>query len=253
MAVKICLDAGHYGKYNRSPANHVYYESDMAWKLHQMLKKYLEQYGCEVVTTRASQEGDKDLTERGRMAKGCDLFLSVHSNAVGSSVNENVDYPIVYAPLNGKGDKLARLLADCIAQTMGTRQPGRVGHRANSSGTADYYGVIRGAVAMGTPGLILEHSFHTNTRTTKWLLDENNLDKLARAEAKVIARYYNLYTEEEEEEMKKFNTIEEVPNYGKSTVEKLVDSGALKGNENGLDLSEDMLRILVILDRLGKL
>lgn len=252
MAVKICLDAGHYGKYNRSPANHAYYESDMAWKLHLLQKKYLEQYGFEVITTRASQEGDKDLTERGRMAKGCAVLLSYHSNAVDSGVNENVDYPIVYAPLNGKGDELARLLADCIAQTMGTRQPGRVGHRANSSGTADYYGVIRGAVAVGTPGLILEHSFHTNTRATNWLLDDNNLDKLARAEAKVIAGYYGVITKGEDD-VKKYDTIEEVPDYGKAAAQKLVDSGALRGNENGLDLSEDMLRILVILDRLGKL
>lgn len=34
MSIKICLDAGHYGKYNRSPAVKTYYESDMNWKLH---------------------------------------------------------------------------------------------------------------------------------------------------------------------------------------------------------------------------
>lgn len=42
MAVKVCLDAGHYGKYNRSPAVLSYYESDMTWKLHNYLKKELE-------------------------------------------------------------------------------------------------------------------------------------------------------------------------------------------------------------------
>lgn len=54
---------------------------------------------------------------------------------------------------------------------------------------------------------------------------------------------------EEDEEVKKFNTIAEVPDYGKATIQRLVDAGLLKGNENGLDLSEDMLRILVILER----
>lgn len=58
---------------------------------------------------------------------------------------------------------------------------------------------------------------------------------------------------EEEEEVKKFNTIEEIPEYGKATVQKLVDAGALHGTGEGLALSEDMLRILVILDRMGKL
>jgi hypothetical protein len=36
--IKICLDAGHYGKYNQSPVVNKYYESDMAWKLHLKLK-----------------------------------------------------------------------------------------------------------------------------------------------------------------------------------------------------------------------
>lgn len=52
MSVKVCLDAGHYGKYNRSPAVSSYYESDMTWKLHNYLKKELEAFGIGVVTTR---------------------------------------------------------------------------------------------------------------------------------------------------------------------------------------------------------
>ena len=47
--MKICLDAGHYGKYNKSPVDAQYYESDAMWKLHLMQKKYLEEYGAEVV------------------------------------------------------------------------------------------------------------------------------------------------------------------------------------------------------------
>ena len=42
MSVKICIDAGHYGRYNRSPAVSGYYESDMTWKLHLLQKKYLD-------------------------------------------------------------------------------------------------------------------------------------------------------------------------------------------------------------------
>lgn len=188
--LRICLDAGHYGKYNRSPANKAYYESDMVWKLHLLLKKYLEQYGFDVIQTRSNQATDLGLTARGNASKGCDLFLSIHSNAVGSGVNESVDYPVVYVPLNGTGDTIGKKLADCISETMGTKQKGRTATRKGNNG--DYYGVIRGAVAVGTPGLILEHSFHTNTRATNWLLDESNLDKLARAEAAVIADYYGI-------------------------------------------------------------
>ena len=54
----------------------------------------------------------------------------------------------------------------------------------------EYYGVLNGAHRVGVAGVILEHSFHTNTRAAKWLLVDSNLDKLAQAEAKVLAEYY---------------------------------------------------------------
>ena len=63
--MRICLDAGHYGKYNRSPVDGRYYESDMVWKLHLLQKKYLEEYGVEVILTRGSQGADRDLYGRG--------------------------------------------------------------------------------------------------------------------------------------------------------------------------------------------
>ena len=190
---KICLDAGHYGKYNRSPANKSYYESDMNWKLHLLLKKYLEQYGIEVILTRKDQETDLGLTTRGKTSKDCDLFLSIHSNANGNKVNESVDYPVVIVPLDGSADKIGNSLAACIEEVMGTKQKGRIYKREGNHG--EYYGVIRGAVAVGTPGLILEHSFHTNTRSTNWLLNDDNLDTLAKAEAKVIAEYFGIGAE----------------------------------------------------------
>ena len=190
MSIKICLDAGHYGKYNRSPAVKTYYESEMNWKLHLLLRKYLMQYGITVIQTRTDQTRDMALTTRGKASKGCDLFLSIHSNAVGSGVNESIDYPVVYKPISGAGSDIAEKLAKCIAEVMETKQSGRTSSRKGNNG--DYYGVIRGATAVGVPGLILEHSFHTNTRATNWLLDENNLDKMAQAEAKVIAEHFGV-------------------------------------------------------------
>ena len=88
---KICIDAGHYGKVNRSPVVPEYYESDMTWKLHLLLKTELEKRGISVITTRLSQIQDLELTARGRKAAGCDLFLSLHSNAVET---ESVDRPV---------------------------------------------------------------------------------------------------------------------------------------------------------------
>lgn len=188
--MKICLDAGHYGKYNCSPCDNRYYESEMVWKLHLLQKKYLEDIGVEVVTTRSSICPDLVLHTRGAKSAGCDLFISDHSNATGSGVNAKVDYPVAYCSINGKADGIGFALARCIQNTMGTKQEARIEHRMGQNG--DYYGVLRGATNVGTPALILEHSFHTNPVATEWLLNDNNLDKLARAEVDTIARFYSI-------------------------------------------------------------
>lgn len=187
--IKICLDAGHYGKYNQSPAVPKYYESDMAWKLHLKLKACLEEFGIEVVTTRTSQKQNLGLTTRGKIAKGCNLLLSIHSNA---ATKESTDYPIAFIPINGSANELGEQLAKCVEQVMGTKQSGRAESKKSEKGNWDYYSVINGAASIGVPGIILEHSFHTNTRATKWLMEDSNLDKLAKAEAKVIAEYFKV-------------------------------------------------------------
>lgn len=181
---KVCLDAGHYGNYNAGAVKG-YYESVRMWKLTELLAKELTARGIAVIKTRSNQATDLALTSRGRKAKGCDLFLSMHSNAAGA---DSVDYPVAYVPLNGTGTAIGQKLADIVADVMGTAQKGRTATRKGSGG-ADYYGVIRGAVSVGVPGIILEHSFHTNPKAAAWLMSDDNLAKLAKAESDCIAAW----------------------------------------------------------------
>lgn len=82
---------------------------------------------------------------------------------------------------------------------MGTAQAGRTATRKNSSG-GEYYGVLRGARAVGTPYyMLIEHSFHTNTKATKWLSKDANLDKLAVAEADILAEFFGMESSTETE------------------------------------------------------
>lgn len=189
--LKICLDAGHFGKQNNNPnVTPVYWESLMAWDLHLMLKEELEKYnGVTVITTRSDETKDLALEARGKAAKGCDLFISLHSNACDT---ETVDRPVVIYPVSGKCKTLAENLAGTVKNVMQTNDPWRTYQRWNSAHNADYYGVIRGAASVGVPGLIIEHSFHTNTRAAKWLQSAANLRKLAEAEAEVLAAEYGL-------------------------------------------------------------
>lgn len=51
---------------------------------------------------------------------------------------------------------------------------------------------------------------------------------------------------------KRYNSIDELPSWARSTIEKLINRGMLQGDEYGaLNLSDEMLRILVINDRAG--
>lgn len=199
MSKKICLDAGHVGsKYNQSPIVKTYYESAMVWALHLKLKAQLEARGFQVVTTRASIDTDLGVYERGTASKGCDVFISLHSNACGT---ESVDYPVVYRAYDNKNnvDTLALKLAKKVGELMGTTQAGRTATRKNSSG-GEYYGVLRGARAVGTPCyMLIEHSFHTNTKATKWLSKDANLDKLAVAEADILAEFFGMESSTESE------------------------------------------------------
>lgn len=74
-------------------------------------------------------------------------------------------------------------------------------------------------------------------------------DKKARAAFKA-----QLVEEETEDNMPRFNSIEEIEKaagWAAPTIKKLIAMNALRGDGRGLDLSYDMLRILVINDRMG--
>lgn len=48
-----------------------------------------------------------------------------------------------------------------------------------------------------------------------------------------------------------YNKLEEIPAFARATVAKLLDRDLLTGTSAGLELSEQMLRVLVITDRAG--
>lgn len=199
----VCLDAGHYGKYNRSPVVPAYYESDAMWKLHLHQKEELEKYGITVKLTRSNQATDKDLVARGQASKGADLFISNHSNATGA---DSIDRPeAIYlvddncSSIDEASKEIAVLLANTVQSVMKTAGKAKTYSKLSSTDrdgdgkkNDDYYGVLYGAHQAGTPAVILEHSFHTNKRAATWLLSDSNLRSLAKAEAKTIASWFGI-------------------------------------------------------------
>lgn len=200
--VKIMLDAGHKNNENKSPVYPAYNEATFNWKLQSYLKAELEKYGFTVGTTRTSQSEALDVVPRGKKAKGYDLFISLHSNACGT---ESVDRPVgIYQLSDGTSKtkvskEIAVLLAKVVKDTMQTLQNEQtysktdtVDRNGDGKLNDNYYGVLHGSYLVGVPGIILEHSFHTNLRATKWLYDDNNIRLLAINEAKALAEYYKV-------------------------------------------------------------
>lgn len=73
-------------------------------------------------------------------------------------------------------------------------------------------------------------------------LKKQEVDDMTEAEVrKIIA---------EEDAKKTYDTVDELP-FGKDTVQKLLDKELLKGEGDGLGITYDLLRILVINDRAG--
>ena len=199
--LKICIDEGHYGEYNRSPVVPAYYESNFTWVFSHYEKEELERLGFEVILTRTNKDKDLALVKRGKMAKGCVLFISNHSNACGT---ESVDHPSVIIP---RPDGEA-VISDCVVignrigvniqKTMGCKQAPKVydkdaGYDRNGNGKRnddEYYGVMDGAQSTDCPMyMIVEHGFHTNKANATWLLNDANVKKLAISEANVIATF----------------------------------------------------------------
>ena len=50
---------------------------------------------------------------------------------------------------------------------------------------------------------------------------------------------------------KRYDTIEEMPDWARTTIKGLVDNGILRSDGRGLNLSEDMIRVFVVHGRMG--
>lgn len=209
MTKKILIDPGHFTGVNRSPVVPSYYEGNQMWKLSQYLIPKLEAYGFEVGCTKKSMadypkdsKGQDAVTTRGRMGKGYDFVLSLHSNAAASASVERVSVLVFVDDNCGEIDNisynLGKKLGETVKETMGRSKINMVQRKSSNDRDGDgyknddYYGFLFGAHQVGAPAVLMEHGFHTHAATAQWLLSDANLEKLAEAEAKCLAEYFGM-------------------------------------------------------------
>lgn len=213
---RIMLDPGHYGpKYNAGAVSG-YYESAIVYKLTMYEKEILESMGIEVGLTRTNINENPELTYRGQKAEGYDLFVSNHTNACGTpSVNRAVVIHLVNNSLTDI-DERSKAFAFKLAEAIQSVMPitnyqvysklSDVDRDRNGKLDDNYYGVLHGAYLAGVPGVIAEHSFHTNPDICRWLMNDANLRALAEACAKCMAAYVGV-TEKVEDPKTESNVL----------------------------------------------
>lgn len=186
--MKVCLDAGHYKGYNVGYYKQ-YAEGTAMFDYMGRLAKRLTACGIEVVTTKKTVEENPSLTARGTCAKGCDLFVSLHSNGVNDTSAHGVS---TFYSIKRDGDRIAaQNWCDKLANLIGTRSRGATTRQGG--GDWDYYTVIQYAIKANCPHVFLiEHSFHSNPQECKWLMQSENLERMAELECDLICGILNV-------------------------------------------------------------
>lgn len=188
----LTLDPGH-GQYGNKGVLG-YYEGTQMWYLGQFMQAEFEKRGWKVKNTRPAIGNDPSLQTRGEMAQGSSLFISLHSNAPGANAANysSIRGVTIYDSVADDLDYLEKPLVAEIAKVMSTPNIGIRHWQSSADASNDYFGVLRNAIRVGCPdAFLIEHGFHTNKEDARWLLNQDNLKKLAVAEAELIDRLWS--------------------------------------------------------------
>ena len=251
MTFKLAIDAGHslYTEGRRIPRN-LDPEEHREWWLNDRVCRFIREAAARYEgfeTVRVDDPtGEEDVPMSVRCARanqwGADLFLSIHHNA---GINGGSGGGITaYSLQEGtEGASWRDCLYDAVVEETCLR-----GNRATPRATRNLF-VLR-ETAM--PAVLLECGFMDSAADVPVILTDRFAKSVAEAIGGAAASRAGLEKKPVATEPvgKSYQTLEDVPDWGKATVEKLTAIGALKGDGSGLNLSHDLLRTLVILDRL---
>ena len=238
-------------------------ESDINLEVALALRPLLEREGFEILMSRTA-DVFVNINSRWQTANNwnADLFISIHTNA-GGGTGVEVLIPTA-SPNNLSRDlnanrRLAKDMAEALATPFGMRLRRNNGVMLETETRHGSIGVLRNTRMLAImPELAFIDSPLSNPDVG---VLRNRRQELAAAPAKGVFDFLgidlqqNTNTSAKENIMqeKRYNTIDEVPDRARPTIQKLIDKGALAGTGAGFNLSLDILRIFVIHDRMGGL
>ena len=205
----IVIDPGHGGIQSGTQRGTVE-EKTLNLKIAQYLKEALEKY--KGVTVSLTRDGDYDvsLTDRTQYSvdKNADLMVSIHNNATGDCAAYDNGCTVLAAKDGYKQelvDEEQKLACNILNElsALGIENQGillrdsEANEKYENGELADYYAIIRGGVLKDIPTVLVEHAFvDDDSDFENYLSSDAKLKVLAEADAKGIARYYQLATED---------------------------------------------------------
>ena len=195
MAIRVMLDPGHGAGKEHNRGSVIGHEGENNWHYSWHLKSALERYGCTVSVTRPKMTDNPTLAQRGGMAKGYDLMLSLHSNAMPSNSPSSGRVRGIEVWDDTNADYSNKELAHAICEKVSKRFsiPNRgVKYRKDTDGL-NWYGVLRSSFAKSN--MLIEHVFHDNHADCSIYV--NQRAEMARMVAEAVAEVYGLKLVEE--------------------------------------------------------
>lgn len=205
--VRVVIDPGHGGE-NLGAQYEDYTEKEMTMIVAQAMKEELEQYqGIEVYLTR---EGDAELSlkERAEYAAQMDtdfLFclhfnMSEHHTLFGAEC-----WVSAFGENYSKGYSFASAEMELLTE-KGLYSRG-IKTRLNDKGT-DYYGIIRQAVELDVPCVLIEHCHLDQANDQPYYDHGEKLREFGRLDATAVAQYFGLYSETLQKDFRTYQRIE---------------------------------------------
>ncbi len=194
-------------------------------------EKALLRCGFEVKRAPAGQEIEESVRQSNEW--GADLHLPIHTNAGGGRGC------VVFIAYKSK-DRLA------VAQPIFEEIDAVTLYRSVYGVREKQFYEIRNSNALCA---YVECEFHDSPELALWII--RNTVTLGEAICRGICRAFGVeYVKGSDEDMERWNSLEEIPAGYRETARRYIEAGALRGKQGGdLDLSEDMLRVMEIVRR----
>lgn len=205
--VRVVIDPGHGGE-NLGAQYKDYTEKEMTMIVAQAMKEELEQYeGIEVYLTR---EGDAELSLKGRAEYAAqmdaDFLFCLHFNMSEHHTLFGAEcWVSAFGENYSKGYSFASAEMELLTE-KGLYSRG-IKTRLNDKGT-DYYGIIRQAVELDVPCVLIEHCHLDQANDQPYYDHGEKLREFGRLDATAVAQYFGLYSETLQKDFRTYQRVE---------------------------------------------